>query len=148
MSDDTCDSPAVASPTAARDYERISINIPRGALLTRLKHEADATGASVSATAVRALARGLRGGDADDRLLKLERKLADHMRAASRDAMVQQELIVMIARTLLLHNGLEDEISETCAHRVEAVIDRMLATVLAAITSGRTLDADAPREPG
>jgi hypothetical protein len=56
--------------------------------------------------------------------------------------MVQQELIVMIARTLLLHNGLEDEISETRAHRVEAVIDRMLATVLAAITSGRTLAVD------
>ena len=138
---------ALAPPTAARDYERISINIPRGGLLTRLKREAGATGASISATAVRALARGLRGGDADDRLLKLESKLADHMRAASRDAMVQQELIVMIARTLLLHNGLEDEISDTRAHRVEAVIDRMLATVLAAITSGRTLDADAPREP-
>jgi hypothetical protein len=63
--------------------------------------------------------------------------------------MVQQELIVMIARTLLLHNGLEDEISETRTHRVEAVIDRMLATVLANITSGRTLApdaADAPQE--
>jgi hypothetical protein len=135
---------AVAS---ARDYERISINIPRGALLTRLKREADATGASVSATAVRALARGLRGGDAEDRLLKLERKLADHMRAASRDAMVQQELIVMIARTLLLHNGLEDEISETRTHRVEAIIDRMLATVLANITSGRTLAPEVPDAP-
>ena len=141
MSDDT-----LAPPTVARDYERISINVPRGALLTRLKREADATGASISATAVRALARGLRGGDADDRLLKLERKLADHMRAASRDAMVQQELIVMIARTLLLHNGLEDEISDTRAHRVEAVIDRMLANVLANITSGRTIDAEAAQE--
>ena len=133
-------------PPAGRDYERISINIPRGALLKRLKREADATGASMSATAVRALARGMRGGDADDRLLKLERKLADHMRAASRDAMVQQELIVMIARTLLLHNGLEDEISDTRAHRVEAVIDRMLATVLANITSGRAIDAEAAQE--
>lgn len=137
---------SLTAPTAGRDYERISINIPRGALLTRLKREADATGASMSATAVRALARGLRGGDADDRLLKLERKLADHMRAASRDAMVQQELIVMIARTLLLHNGLEDEISDTRAHRVEAVIDRMLANVLANITSGRTIDAEAAQE--
>jgi geranylgeranyl reductase len=35
---------------SARDYERISINIPRGALLTRLKREADATGASVSSS--------------------------------------------------------------------------------------------------
>lgn len=137
---------SLTAPTAGRDYERISINIPRGALLTRLKREADATGASLSATAVRALSRGLRGGDADDRLLKLERKLADHMRAASRDAMVQQELIVMIARTLLLHNGLEDEISDTRAHRVEAVIDRMLATVLANITSGRSIDAEAAQE--
>ena len=137
---------SLTAPTAGRNYERISINIPRGALLTRLKREADATGASLSATAVRALARGLRGGDADDRLLKLERKLADHMRAASRDAMVQQELIVMIARTLLLHNGLEDEISDMRAHRVEAVIDRMLATVLTNITSGRTIDAEAAQE--
>ena len=137
---------SLTAPTAGRDYERISINITRGALLTRLKREADATGASLSATAVRALSRGLRGGDADDRLLKLERKLADHMRAASRDAMVQQELIVMIARTLLLHNGLEDEISDTRAHRVEAVIDRMLATVLANITSGRSIDAEAAQE--
>jgi hypothetical protein len=145
MSTETLTTPAAG----ARDYERISINIPRGSLLTRLKREADATGASLSATAVRALARGLRGGDADDRLLKLERKLADHMRAASRDAMVQQELIVMIARTLLLHHGLDDAISETRSHRVEAVIDRMLATVLANITSGRTLApeaADAPQE--
>lgn len=140
-------SDALTTTASAREYERISINIPRGGLLTRLKREADATGASVSATAVRALARGLRGGDADDRLLKLERKLADHMRAASRDAMVQQELIVMIARTLLLHNGLEDEISDSRSHRVEAAIDRMLATVLANITSGRTIDTDAPREP-
>ena len=137
---------SLTAPPTGRDYERISINIPRGALLTRLKREADATGASMSATAVRALSRGLRGGDADDRLLKLERKLADHMRAASRDAMVQQELIVMIARTLLLHNGLEDEISDMRAHRVEAVIDRMLATVMTNITSGRTIDAEAAQE--
>ncbi|HCK83801.1 MAG TPA: hypothetical protein DHW63_04570 [Hyphomonadaceae bacterium] len=133
--------------TPDQGFERITVNVPRGALLRRLKREAAANGASVSATAVRALARGLAGkGDAEDRLLKLERRLGDHMKASARDAMISQELLVVVARTLLLHGGLDEDASETMEMRVDAMVDRMLARVLANITAGRVRDIAAANE--
>lgn len=140
--------PLVAKPhVAEQGFERITVNIPRGLVLQRLKREAQASGASVSATAVRALARGLAGkGDTDDRLLKLERRLGDHMKASARDAMIQQELLVVVARTLLLHGGFDEDASETMEMRVDAMVDRMLAQVLANITAGRVRDIAAASE--
>lgn len=140
--------PLPARPrTPDHGFERISVNVPRGALLQRLKREATASGASISATAVRALARGLAGkGDAEDRLLKLERRLGDHMKASARDAMIQQELLVVVARTLLLHGGFDEDASETMEMRVDAMVDRMLARVLANITAGRVRDIAAASE--
>lgn len=134
--------PLAAKPGAPnKGFERVTVNIPRGLTLQRLKREAAASGASVSATAVRALARGLAGkGDLDDRLLKLERRLGDHMKASARDAMIQQELLVVVARTLLLHAGFDEEVSETDEMQVDALVDRMLARVLANITAGRVRD--------
>lgn len=134
---------------ADQGFERITVNIPRGALLQRLKREASASGASVSATAVRAIARGLAGkGDTDDRLLKLERRLGDHMKASARDAMIQQELLVVVARTLLLHGGFDEEQSDTMEMRVDALIERMLARVLANITAGRVREIAAADNEG
>lgn len=140
--------PLPAKPRAPdQGFERITVNVPRGALLQRLKREAAASGASVSATAVRALARGLAGkGDAEDRLLKLERRLGDHMKGSARDAMIQQELLVVVARTLLLHGGFDEDASETMEMRVDAMVDRMLARVLANITTGRVRDIAAANE--
>lgn len=134
--------PLAAKPRATEQgFERVTVNIPRGTLLQRLKREAAASGASVSATAVRALARGLAGkGDAEDRLLKLERRLGDHMKASARDAMIQQELLVVVARTLLLHGSFDEDTSETMEMRVDAMIERMLARVLANITADRVRD--------
>jgi hypothetical protein len=139
----------LSAPAHATDqgFERITVNIPRGTLLQRLKREASVSGASISATAVRALARGLAGkGDAEDRLLKLERRLGDHMKASARDAMIQQELLVVVARTLLLHGGFDEDASETMEMRVDAMIERMLARVLANITAGRVRDIVAANE--
>ena len=134
---------------ADQGFERITVNIPRGAVLQRLKREASASGASVSATAVRAIARGLAGkGDTDDRLLKLERRLGDHMKASARDAMIQQELLVVVARTLLLHGGFDEEQSDTMEMRVDALIERMLARVLANITAGRVREIAAADNEG
>ncbi|OQW60406.1 MAG: hypothetical protein A4S17_00485 [Proteobacteria bacterium HN_bin10] len=140
--------PLAAKPRASEPgFERITVNMPRGPLLQRLKREATASGASVSATAVRALARGLAGkGDAEDRLLKLERRLGDHMKASARDAMIQQELLVVVARTLLLHGGFEEDATETMEMRADAMVDRMLARVLANITAGRVRDVAAASE--
>ncbi len=143
--------PLAAKPGARNQgFERVTVNIPRGLTLQRLKREAAASRASVSATAVRALARGLAGkGDVDDRLLKLERRLGDHMKASARDAMISQELLVVVARTLLLHAGFDEEVSETDEMQVDALVDRMLARVLANITAGRVRDiAAASQEDG
>ena len=144
--DETLPHPEKARPPD-HGFERITVNMPRGPLLQRLKREAAASGASVSATAVRALARGLAGkGDAEDRLLKLERRLGDHMTASARDAMISQELLVVVARTLLLHGGFDADASETMEMRVDAMVDRMLARVLANITAGHVRDIAAASE--
>jgi hypothetical protein len=59
------------------------------------------------------------------------------MRAASRDAMIQQELMVATARMLLIHAGWIEQETEASAVRADAMIDRLLAHVLAQISAGR-----------
>lgn len=117
---------------------RITITIPAGPTLARLRRVSENSGTSLSRTIVRAMTRGLAdAAQTDDRLLKLEQRLSSHMRAAARDAMIQQELLVATARTLLIHAGWIEEETEASASRADATIDRLLAHVLAQISAGR-----------
>ena len=70
------------------------------------------------------------------------------MKASARDAMIQQELLVVVARTLLLHGGFDEEQSDTMEMRVDALIERMLARVLANITAGRVREIAAADNEG
>lgn len=93
---------------------------------------------SLSRTIVRAMTRGLTDtAQTDDRLLKLEQRLNTHMRAAARDAMIQQELLVATARMLIIHAGWIEEETEASGARADAMIDRLLAHVLSQISAGR-----------
>lgn len=141
-----------ARPTPAQEGSlRITITIPAGSTLTRLRRVAEGSGMSLSRTIVRAMARGLSdAAQPDDRLLKLEQRLSSHMRAAARDAMIQQELLVATARMLLIHAGWIEEETEASASRADAMIDRLLAHVLSQISAGRIrgqIDEAAPMEP-
>jgi hypothetical protein len=128
-----------ARPTPSQEGSlRITITIPAGQTLNRLRRVSEASGMSLSRTIVRAMTRGLSDtAQTDDRLLKLEQRLSSHMRAASRDAMIQQELMVATARMLLIHAGWIEQETEASAVRADAMIDRLLAHVLAQISAGR-----------
>jgi hypothetical protein len=138
-----------AHPSRTRDASlRITITIPAGPTLARLRRAAEGSGLSLSRTIVRAMTRGLSDtAQTDDRLQKLEQRLSSHMRAAARDAMIQQELLVATARMLVIHAGWIEEETEASASRADALIDRLLAHVLSQISAGRIrsqIDGDVP----
>ena len=89
-----------SDPTA-----RVQVYLSSPQLAASLSREAKAAGVSVSQAAARAIARGLNRSltaDPEDRLLKLERSLRDHMQATARDMIILQEVLVEIARALFL----------------------------------------------
>ncbi len=84
---------------------RVQVYLASPRLAASLSREAKAAGVSVSQAAARAIARGLNQSvpaDPEDRLLKLERSLRDHMRATARDMIILQEVLIEIARALFL----------------------------------------------
>ena len=92
-----------------------------------------------------AIARGLRGApraDPEDRLLRLELGLRDHMRAMGRDMQIVQELVVELARAFFLR--LPDVAADDdplLRASVEARIERLLDATAARIVAGRSRDA-------
>ena len=114
-----------SDPTA-----RVQVYLSSPQLAASLSREAKAAGVSVSQAAARAIARGLNRSltaDPEDRLLKLERSLRDHMQATARDMIILQEVLVEIARALFLRMP-DSWCDEDPA--VQAAVDRRLDLLL------------------
>ena len=109
---------------------RVQVYLSSPQLAASLSREAKAAGVSVSQAAARAIARGLNrslSADPEDRLLKLERSLRDHMQATARDMIILQEVLVEIARALFLRMP-DSWCDENPA--VQAAVDRRLDLML------------------
>lgn len=101
----------------------------------------------LSQAAGRAISRGLQispQADPEDRLLRLERSLRDHMRAAARDMQIVQELLIEVARAFFLRlpDGIVDE-DPTVQAAVEARIERLLDATAARIVAGAARERQA-----
>lgn len=128
-------------PRTSLRAHRVQVYLTDAKVAAALAREARAGRIPVSQAAGRAIARGLQGApraDPDDRLLKLERGLRDHMRAMARDMQIVQELVVELARTLFLRlpevAGDDDPLLQAS---VEARIERLLDVAAAAVVAGR-----------
>lgn len=117
---------------------QVYLSDPR--LVEALDREARMGGLALSQAAGRALARGLARSlpaDPDDRLLRLDRTLRDHMRSTRRDVQIIQELVVELARAFFLRlpDAVIDEDPVVLA-AVEARIDRLLDATARRIVAG------------
>lgn len=134
---------------------RIQVYLASPRLAASLSREAKAAGISVSQAAARAIARGLTqslSADPDDRLLKMERSLRDHMRATARDMIILQEVLVEIARALFLRmpDSWCDE-DPTVQAAVDRRLDLMLdaaAVRIARARSASQVEADSRKAAG
>jgi hypothetical protein len=121
-----------------RPFERLTINLPDGPVLGAVRREAENGHLSLSQAGFKALERGVRRApaDAEDRLLKLERSLRDHMRLTARDFALTQELMVGVARALFerLPASEQTDITQRLAARD---VEQLLARVVAEIANGR-----------
>jgi hypothetical protein len=84
---------------------RVQVYFENPKVETALRREARAARIPLSRAAERAIERGLAkrpSADPEDRLLNLERGFRDHMRNTARDMSIVQELLVELARTILL----------------------------------------------
>lgn len=142
----------MASGEARAVRVQVYLNDPR--LLAALKREARQARVAMSQAAARALARGLGRSpvaDPDDRLLKLELSLRDHMRATARDVQIIEELLVELARAFFLRlpDAVIDEdptVQAAVERRIERLLDATAARIVAggSRAAGRT-DAEAAR---
>jgi hypothetical protein len=113
-------------------------------VVSALHREAKVMKAPLSRAAGRAIARGLKRSvpaDPDDRLLRLERGLRDHMRSTSRDLQIVEELLVEIARALFVRMpDVQADEDPSVQAAVERRIERMLDATAARIVRGRPSD--------
>lgn len=137
--------------------ERVQVYLSDQNILAALHREARQGRISLSQAAARSLERGLRysaTADPDDRLLKLERSLRDHMRATARDIQIVQELMVEVARAFFLRlpDAAIDEDPAILAmvdHRVERMLDATAARIIAGAsrTAAARASASGATEP-
>lgn len=141
-------------PRTSPKAQRVQVYITDPRIAAALAREARAGRIPVSQAAGRAIARGLAGApraDPDDRLLKLEMGLRDHMRAMGRDMQIVQELVVELARAFF--SRLPDVIADddpTLKASVDVRIDPLLDDTAARIVAGRSREAvrRAEADPG
>lgn len=118
---------------------RIQVYLNDRKVIETLNREARRTGRPLSQVAGRALTQGLRQNlpaDPDDRLLKLERALRDHMRATARDVTIIQELVVEFARAFFLRlpDTMIDKdplVQASVERRIELLLDATAARIIA-----------------
>lgn len=82
---------------------RVQIYLAREDIAAALEREARLSGQSLSQAASSILERGLRGqvqADPDDRLLALERRVAEQGRRAARDLIIIEEIVFITLRTI------------------------------------------------
>lgn len=128
-------------PRTHNPASRVQVYLTDPKVFRALEREARAGKVPLSQAAGRAIMRGLQGaphGDPDDRLLRLERALRDHMRLTARDIQIIQELQVEIARAFFLR--LPDAVVDQDP-TVQAAVDRRIESLLdataARIVAGR-----------
>lgn len=116
---------------------RVQVYLTDAKVIAALTREAKVSKLSLSQAAGRAIGRGLRrsvSADADDRLLALERRLGDHVRATSRDLQFVQELQVEALREFFLvlpEGGPRNELAAAVVERrIDRVLDRVAATLV------------------
>lgn len=132
---------ARAEPRTAR----IQVYLTDPKVTAALNREARQARIPLSQAAGRAIARGLERSvpaDPEDRLLRLERGLRDHMRANARDMAITQELMVEIARAFFVR--LPDTFADAdplVQAAVERRIDRLLDAAAARIASGASRES-------
>ncbi|WAC61373.1 hypothetical protein [Brevundimonas sp. SL130] len=119
---------------------RVQVYLTDPKVAGALNREARTGRIPLSQAAGRAISRGLKTSpqaDPEDRLLRLERSLRDHMRAAARDMQIVQELLIEVARAFFLRlpDGIVDE-DPTVQAAVEARIERLLDATAARIVAG------------
>ena len=132
---------------------RVQVYLTDAKIIAALSREARASRLSLSQAAGRAIGQGLRRSpkaDVDDRLLQMERKLGDHVRANSRDLAIVQGAIVQLARDL--HERLPDswadrdpQLRAAADIAEERFLDRVAARMISGrrMEDGRRADADA-----
>lgn len=133
----------------ARDQTtRIQTYLTDPKVAAALKREARVSKITLSQAAARAIARGLQKSppaDPEDRLLRLELALRDHMRRTQRDIIIAHELIIESVRALLLR--LPDAPADhdpLIQAAVNIQIDRLLCAIAGRIESGLST-AQAPQ---
>lgn len=126
---------------------RVQVYLTDPKVAVALNREARTGRIPLSQAAGRAISRGLQispQADPEDRLLRLERSLRDHMRAAARDMQIVQELLIEVARAFFLRlpDGIVDE-DPTVQAAVEARIERLLDATAARIVAGAARERQA-----
>lgn len=130
---------------------RVQVYLTDPKISAALAREAKQAKVPLSQAAGRVIARGLQkspAADPDDRLLRLERALRDHMRSTARDMQIVQELMVEVARAFFLRlpDALVDE-DPTVQAAVERRIERLLDATAARIVNGGARTERAREEP-
>lgn len=126
---------------------RVQVYLTDPRIAKALNREAHAGRIPLSQAAGRAISRGLLKSplaDPEDRLLRLERSLRDHMRATARDMQIIQELLIEVARAFFLR--LPDAVVDQDP-TVQAAVDRRIERLLDA-TAARIVAGRADREIG
>lgn len=134
---------------------RVQVYLTDAKVAAGLNREARAGRMALSQAAGRAIARGLQHSpqaDPEDRLLRLERSLRDHMRSTARDMQIVQELLIEVARAFFLRlpDAVIDE-DPTVQAAVDRRIERLLDATAARIVAGsaaRQADDGADRALG
>lgn len=133
-----------------RQTSRVQVYLNDPKIVSGLNREARSGRMPLSQAAGRAIARGLLKSpqaDPEDRLLRLERSLRDHMRSTARDMQIIQELLIEVARAFFLR--LPDAVVDqdpTVQAAVDRRIERLLDATAARIVAGRS-DRDAAAGP-
>lgn len=122
---------------------RVQVYFENQKVETALRREARAAKIPLSRAAERAIERGLvrrPHADPEDRLLTLERRFRDHMRNTARDMNIVQELLVELARMILLRlpdtPADEDPLLRASAElRIARMLDAAASRIAAAATT-------------
>lgn len=130
---------------------RVQVYLTEPRLVAALQREARNANISISLAAGRALGRGLArslAADPDDRLLRLDRSLRDHMRSTARDVQIIQELLIELARAFFLRlpDAVIDE-DPVVQAAVDLRIERLLDATAARLIAGGMRRAVTDREP-
>ncbi|MFN4042427.1 MAG: hypothetical protein ACK4I0_12260 [Brevundimonas sp.] len=118
---------------------RVQVYLADPRVAAALTRQARASRIPLSQAAGQAISRGLQRNTAEseDRLLRIERALRDHMRATGRDMQIVQELLIEVARAFFvrLPDDLVDEdptVQAQVDRRVEKLLDAAASRIVAA----------------